>query len=127
MRISDWSSDVCSSDLSALRERRDDDRGEAGVGELVGRDVDRDLQVRRPFHRFVARGAQHPFADRRNEARILGGRDEAAGGHISQLLVVPTDQSPENVQCVVGGGRVEGWGVGERSGRWWISRWSRYH
>src|SRR3546814_10708391 len=100
MRISDWSSDVCSSDLaeiveaepdserdelveqlccaaavaqknafghldfeplrreSALRECRDDDGGEIGVGKLFGRDVDRDLQVRGPAHRFGAGGAQ---------------------------------------------------------------------
>src|SRR3546814_10822325 len=47
---------------SALRECRDDDGGEIGVGKLFGRDVDRDLQVRGPAHRFGAGGAQHPFA-----------------------------------------------------------------
>src|SRR3546814_20777375 len=102
MRISDWSSDVCSSDLSALRECRDDDGGEIGVGKLFGRDVDRDLQVRGPAHRFGAGGAQHPFADRRDQAAVLGERDEAAGRDIAERLVGPARSEERRVgkKCV---------------------------
>src|SRR3546814_947686 len=51
--------------------RSHDDRSEAGVGELVGRDVDRDLQVRRPFHRFVARGAMKRSEEHTSELQSL--------------------------------------------------------
>jgi hypothetical protein len=47
---------------------------------------------------------KHPFADRRDQARILGERDKAAGRHIAELLVLPADQRFEAVQRAVDGG-----------------------
>src|SRR3546814_17028333 len=44
MRISDWSSDVCSSDLQPGADRGDIGRGGAGRGELGGLRLDRDAQ-----------------------------------------------------------------------------------
>src|SRR3546814_1710236 len=61
MRISDWSSDVCSSDLPCRRRDRTDltlGAGAAvlGVGEVEVAGVD--LDVGRPRHRRVGEGAQ---------------------------------------------------------------------
>src|SRR3546814_1080575 len=74
MRISDWSSDVCSSDL---------------------------LEVRWPAHRLGTGGAQHPFADRRDQAAVLGERNEAAGRDIAERRVGPADQRLEAAQGAV--------------------------
>src|SRR3546814_6382930 len=69
MRISDWSSDVCSSDLGHV-ERVDDPAGEEIVADLLG-DLDRDIDLR-----FVGRRAEVRGADevRRAEQRMVGRR-----------------------------------------------------
>src|SRR3546814_7261620 len=58
MRISDWSSDVCSSDLAArlggdaqARARRGDADGRADRGGRAARDRDRRIDTRRPARR----------------------------------------------------------------------------
>src|SRR3546814_4632867 len=76
MRISDWSSDVCSSDLGAQRRLRADRRrhrgggqardGGAGGGQDADRDGARSLSAR-PVGRFVL-----PQRDRRTEERRVG-------------------------------------------------------
>src|SRR3546814_12447570 len=79
MRISDWSSDVCSSDLQQQQIRafgrpdhlrsRDDAGLEIGIGQIeriAGARVDRfgDLRLARPQHRLV------PGAPRSEERRV---------------------------------------------------------
>src|SRR3546814_12324376 len=81
MRISDWSSDVCSSDLIRAFGRPDhlrsrDDAGlEIGIGQIeriAGARVDRfgDLRLARPQHRLVPGAPRH--AGERSEARRVG-------------------------------------------------------
>src|SRR3546814_3039502 len=65
MRISDWSSDVCSSDLDSLRAAFDDCRGNRAVGDIGKRlrcEHDRDV--------FLAQHLQ-PFTDARGKQRIV--------------------------------------------------------
>src|SRR3546814_11939235 len=93
MRISDWSSDVCSSDLldpnRGPDEDRDGERGGASDPRYFGRDRERDLQrqLGRPEHRGYEprgwRGRPRPvgrerraryqvLARQRSEARRVG-------------------------------------------------------
>src|SRR3546814_1607713 len=68
MRISDWSSDVCSSDLGAAdHPRQRDDQADAGRRH-TGADHDRDRAVRRASGRtFLSRHLSFPEGHQRSE------------------------------------------------------------
>src|SRR5690606_23466203 len=69
--------------------------GEARLEQLFAGNVDRDLDLPRPAGRLAASLAQYPFADRHDQAGILGQRDEFAGADETVLGAVPADQSLE--------------------------------
>src|SRR3546814_4610190 len=79
MRISDWSSDVCSSDLSAPARRLSTGTRRAGRGAVNV--VDRDLP---PVRGRVDGAGRLIEADRR-----LDDLNEAAGGAIGAPLAIP--------------------------------------
>ncbi len=72
-----------------------DDRGQRRIGELDGRDVDADAHVAGPFGRFQTGGAQHPFADRFNQAAVLGHRNEIRRADRSAFGMFPAQQRLE--------------------------------
>src|SRR3546814_8398821 len=89
MRISDWSSDVCSSDVGALQEGRVDrsERLEALAGQpgaeghrmLLG-DADVEGALRKALSELVEAGAgRHRGGDRDDRFVVLGLGDEAGG------------------------------------------------
>src|SRR3546814_7114810 len=79
MRISDWSSDVCSSDLRP--ERRSRDRARPGVVELLREHMRVNIE---PDHRFMLAGDRvGKAAERRVELIIVD--DVAADQHIAAL------------------------------------------
>src|SRR3546814_3138985 len=78
MRISDWSSDVCSSDLRAARRRGGADRGaDRAAARFAFRLYGKPPRPERPFHR------RHPVG-RRHHAE-LSGRDRGDAGHGAAL------------------------------------------
>ncbi len=81
-------------------ERADDGRRQAGLDELDRREVDRDPDILGPFRRFEAGGAQHPFADREDQAGFLGERHEQAGRDHAAGRMVPADQRLEAGQLL---------------------------
>src|SRR3546814_17070758 len=80
MRISDWSSDVCSSDLLVAHELRRDEIGDGGAPILPVADK-----------LFLQLGAAHVLAD---GALFHLGRDDAAPGivHLAAVHAVPASQ-----------------------------------
>ena len=72
-------------DLQPLRrqpgilQRRLDHVEQFGLLELDRRQVDGDLDVGRPRHRVVAGAPDHPFAERNDQAGLLGQRNELVG------------------------------------------------
>src|SRR3546814_1343284 len=111
MRISDWSSDVCSSDLLAHRPRRDSVAiGEPGrevgserfvgpaadPGFLVGADVERAPSVRRRPGELVAVVEREPeiarrvaFAAMRHRFGEIGARSEEHTSELQSLMRIP--------------------------------------
>ena len=75
-----------------VAERIDDDRHQARAAELRRRDVDGDMQMFRPLRRREAGLADHPFAERHDEADLFGERNEGRGRHHAALGMVPADQ-----------------------------------
>src|SRR5690606_30041281 len=73
----------------AVREGADDMAGEAGLEQLLPRDVDRDLELALPLRCLPACLVQHPVADRHDQAGLLGKRNELAGADESVLLALP--------------------------------------
>src|SRR3546814_15494819 len=73
MRISDWSSDVCSSDLSAQRED-ETGRGEgAGEDRSIGADLGEDeSSPERPPAKAIAEAGRRQRGERRSEERRVG-------------------------------------------------------
>lgn len=61
---------------AALGKRRHHGADKAGMGKLLGRDIDRDPYIFRPACRFLACGPQHPFADRSDQPRLFRDRNE---------------------------------------------------
>ena len=59
---------------------------------MLGGDVDGDAHGRGPGHRFRAGAAQHPFADRPDQPRLFGQRDEFGGRDAAELRVGPAQQ-----------------------------------
>lgn len=59
-----------------LRQRRDHDLHEVAAAELRRRQIDRDLDVARPFDGLCAGFAQHPLPQLGDEADVLGDRNE---------------------------------------------------
>src|SRR3546814_1739923 len=70
MRISDWSSDVCSSDLGEAEVVEDEDHGRAGVDQLVP-------ELARGVHRVDVHDRQSRAEDAEGGDRIL----QAVGHH----------------------------------------------
>ena len=68
---------------------------EVGLEQLLGRDVDINLDVLGPPARLLAGLAQHPLADRDDQPRVLGERDELAGADEAVVGTVPTHQRLE--------------------------------
>jgi len=68
---------------------------QVAMAELHRRQVQRDLQRRRPGGGLAARFSQGPFSDRHNQPVLLGGRDEAAGRDQAAVRVHPADQRLE--------------------------------
>ncbi len=81
---------------SGLVQGRQHDLRQVLVLELLGRQVDRDAQQAPrqalPGARLAAGGAQHPFADRHDQAGLLGQRDEFGRRHQSALGMAPAHQ-----------------------------------
>src|SRR3546814_13757307 len=105
MRISDWSSDVCSSDL--IDERLVDRRR---LAEIDAVEIDADAAVEADVAARCTDAADH---DRRAEARTLGNHDVGDIG--------------SEVAYVSRPGRSEERRVGKECVRTCRSRWSRYH
>jgi hypothetical protein len=72
-------------------QRRDRHRDKVAALHLRGRKVDRDLDPVRPACRIAAGLAQHPFADRDDQARFLGDRDELGRQQQPASRVLPAD------------------------------------
>ena len=74
--------------------------------ELPGRDVDRELQPRVahavPAPDLGAGGAQHPGADRHDQAGLLGQRDELGRRHQAEVGMVPAQQRLDAEHGAVG-------------------------
>ena len=71
--------------------------GEAGLGELAARDVDRDAEVRQvarllPARRQRGRLGDDPRADRPDQPVLLGERDETVGRDVPALGMPPAQQ-----------------------------------
>src|SRR3546814_12547031 len=85
MRIGDWSSDVCSSDLHLA--------DIAAEGEIGGRDIDGETQVTRP----IARGPQRLACDMAGKlsdiVRTLGNGEQRACADSAQLGMDPARTS----------------------------------
>ena len=76
------------------------------AAELRRREVDGDLEVGRPLARPCAQAcAEHPFADRDDQADLLGERDELGRRHHALLGMVPADQGLEAADLVASRGR----------------------
>jgi hypothetical protein len=63
--------------------------------ELPRREIDRNLELQAglaPRNALLRRRAQHPFAERVDEARFLGERDEHLRRHVAVLGVVPAQE-----------------------------------
>jgi len=77
-------------------QRRAYHRDELARLELLRRDVHRDAEAREaqrlPARALLARLAQHPLADRHDELRVLGDRQELARQHRAELRVLPAQQ-----------------------------------
>src|SRR3546814_1404767 len=92
MRISDWSSDVCSSDLSrrhagALR-RGDHEFRKVVAIEHLHRDVDRDREVlsrAAPDAVLIQRLGDDDLGEVADEAVLFGDRDDRSEEHTSEL------------------------------------------
>jgi hypothetical protein len=79
--------------LSGGRDRADDAFDERGLPQLARGDVDAHAHARRPVHHLLARLAQDPVADRRDQAPVLlGGGQEAARAEQALLRVLPARQ-----------------------------------
>src|SRR3546814_15208736 len=121
MRISDWGSDVCSSDLAALRQRRE----QRGVGGEAGREEERGLAA------IMARGvgferlmlgviaAQQTRAARARGKAAFDARGErvAEGVTIGEAEIVVRREIAagarrEGATAALGGERVDRKGVG---------------
>ena len=74
---------------------------EVGIHELLARKVDAHHQrgelgrARLPLVKLPAGGAENPEADREDEARLLGHRDEGRGRDQAPLRVIPAQQGLE--------------------------------
>src|SRR3546814_13463054 len=104
MRISDWSSDVCSSDL--LDRAAEQHRILPDEAELRAQIDRRMLAAVEPVDEDIARLGRVKPAEQAPERR-LALRDAAAG----RDPLTSTDERPVGIECV----------------RTWISRWSRDH
>src|SRR5437764_1159096 len=69
--------------------------------ELHGRDVDRDPDMLRPGRRLSARLANDPRADRDDQARVLGHRDEVYGRDQPARWMMPADQRFEGADAIL--------------------------
>src|SRR3546814_1657724 len=94
MRISDWSSDVCSSDLDAARDRRGQgrlsDRARCRFARLLRRrsEGDRAPPALEPAQRRPSRTAPRPYgaiAERGADAAAPGARPLRSEGHTSEI------------------------------------------
>ena len=81
---------------TAFLERVRDLAAEVGLLELPAGQVHRNRHLREPvlvpLARLRAGGAQHPLADRHDQARELGDRDELPRRDQAQLRVAPADE-----------------------------------
>ena len=75
-----------------LGERRDHLQGEAAIPELNRRQVDGDLDAVRPSCRLAAGAVQGPFAERDDQAGLLGNRYEYRRRHRSAQRMGPAQQ-----------------------------------
>src|SRR3546814_17191115 len=125
MRISDWSSDVCSSDLHVLANLAQHARDLAArrFAALARRDV--------VIARALAGPGRAAGGDRRLRAAVVGGaalqgeRVDALGLGMVGIAVHPRLQLA--VLGAVGGGRSEERRVGKEGVSMCRSRWSPYH
>src|SRR3546814_1362149 len=72
MRISDWSSDVCSSDLVRRMPIQDDDDqlvGIVSIGDIIAKEEDEAEEVNRALHDICTHGGMH---SQRSEERRVG-------------------------------------------------------
>ena len=69
-----------------------DGLGNVAVAELRGRQVDGDDQRLGPFDRVGAGAPQHPFAERDDQAGILGHGDEMSRRDLAVHRMLPADQ-----------------------------------
>ena len=65
------------------------------MAKLHRREIDGDLERLRPRRRLAAGLAQDPFADRDDEAALLGERNEVAGRDQAALRMLPAHQRLE--------------------------------
>ena len=77
------------------RQRPHDDLEQALADQLDGGEVDRHLDVLRPGRRVGAGAVDHPFADRDDQAELLGERDEIARRDQPAHRMLPADQRLE--------------------------------
>ena len=66
--------------------------GDVAVAELRRRQIDRDDERLRPVGRVAAGSAQHPFAERNDEAGILGDGNEMGRRDLAVHRMLPADQ-----------------------------------
>src|SRR3546814_10075652 len=92
MRISDWSSDVCSSDLARGIEAGDHRVRQIGGAQQGRRYIDRDPHVAGPLRGGIAGLRKHPFADRSDHRNTFRDGNELTGRYIAQHRMPPTDQ-----------------------------------
>src|SRR3546814_11107592 len=105
MRISDWSSDVCSSDLVVLR---GDDQAARILVDAVDDAGPRDAADARKLSRAMV----EQRVDERAVAMARGGMDDHAGGLVAvdQMLILPGHAEPDGLRGVMRrGGDVMDW------------------
>src|SRR3546814_10787987 len=97
MRISDWSSDVCSSDLRPVRvPERAGVAHALGIAELGAVREDGDARVLRMPE--LADGVRHDLAEAGTEGAVGGGRQVlAAKGQYFMVQIGPMDRRPGRV------------------------------
>ena len=71
--------------------------------ELDRRKIDRDPQRARPRRSLAAGLAQDPFADRNDQAALLGERNECPGGHHAARRIAPANERLKSDEVAVDG------------------------
>ena len=79
-------------------------RYEVSALDLHGGNVDRDTDRVRPGLQLTARFLHHPGADRHDQSRLLGERNELGRSAQSVVGVLPAQQRLERIDAAVGGG-----------------------